>query len=120
MKKDHPINNLVTQQLVEVDFVLDYIRLRFESTSEYNFLTFLTDPIVISNGISYEKAAREFSYNLINMIDSQVISLQITENEKMEITFEDERKIIVSLKSEDYVSSEAVTYENSKNEWDAW
>src|SRR6266480_3468259 len=117
MDKDiAPLNVLVGRQLSSVEFVRDYLQLRFEGPC----LTVITDPIVEMGSIKFERNNNEFCNVLCGRISTTVLQAYVHENEEIRIDFHDNAGIIISLKPENYIGPEAALFQNDAGELWVW
>src|ERR1700704_6488245 len=105
---------IVGKQLSSVEFVQDYVQLRFDGS----LLNAVTQPSVESNGRELHWGEAGFRDELCNRIGKRVVSAQIIPGEALKIKLEDGAIIRISLRDRDYRSAEAVYFESKPSgEW---
>ena len=104
---------LVGKQLSSVEFVQDYVQLRFDGP----VLTALVWPVVSSDGRKLRYGEAEFRDVLCQRIGLTVTKVEHSPDEALEIDFEDDSAITVSLREADYVAAEALRFSVSSSEW---
>lgn len=114
--KDDPLRMLLNENLSEVDFVMDYLRLRFDTC----FLTILTDPIVKTGFSSFPRSSPDFCNQILQFIGKKVERVYIKKDENLEIDFDNNFKIFVTLNPGDYKSAEALNLQDDKGNFWAW
>src|SRR6266853_6048256 len=100
---DEPLNIIVGEQLSSVEFVQDYVQLRFDGPC----LTVNAPMVVSVQGTRYKKGSPGFCESLCQRIALLVRRAVTIENEKIVIEFQDNSEIEISLKPEEQVSLEA-------------
>src|SRR5690606_5196237 len=109
-------NELVTSQLSSVEFVQDYLQLRFDGPSIN-----VTNPLTVKSGsneiTSWDAGFRDLLCGQITKVVSQV---EYNQGKALTIFFADDSKIVISLRQEDYSSPEAIYAYGFKNgDWTA-
>lgn len=94
-------------QLSSVEFVLDYVQLRFNGVFT---LTVYTWPSIRRGAVMIKWGDVEFRNALCDLITHTVLSTSVRPEEVLEITFDDNTVFGVSLKDDDYVCPEAITF----------
>jgi hypothetical protein len=92
--------------LTSVEFVLDYLVLKFEGPT----LTTYTRPSVSVGGKTLSWAQVGYRDAVCERIGVKVVSTNIVDNDELTIAFADEARFRVSLRSEDYRGIEAVYF----------
>jgi hypothetical protein len=97
---------LVGEDLSGVTFVRDYVQLQFNPPPILNVYT----PISVRIGARRTRSGEEFFANmLIGQINKYVQSVELRSDEALDINFDDNSQISISLRSQDYRGPEAVT-----------
>ena len=104
-------NELIGTQLSSVEFVQDYLQLRFDgpTINVTNPLTVKTDQKTI---VSWNNGFRDL---LCEQITKIVDRIDIEPEKQFKITFADRSEITISLRPEDFDSPEAVYAHGFKN-----
>jgi len=102
---------LLGSQLSSVEFVQDYLQLRFDGPciSVFNPLTVKTKQSEIT---SWNDGFRDL---LCNQITKVVTQVSFESNKQLSIEFMDRSEINVSLRADDYSSPEAIDWDGFKN-----
>ncbi len=112
----NPLKILEGSQLSSVEFVQDYVQLRFDGP----MLTAITQPRVRVMNQWYEWGTQGYRDALCGRIGKLVHQgLIITEHE-IKIEFEDESSITISIKPENYRAAEAAIFANPPNPTIVW
>jgi hypothetical protein len=105
------------EQLSAVTFVQDYVQLHFDGP----MLTAITWPIVVSNGASVEFGAAGYRDRLCGLIAKNVIRAHVRPGDRLQIDFEGDASVVVSLKPDAYRAAEAVIFSDGKTkQWAVW
>jgi hypothetical protein len=112
---------LTGQHLTEVDFVMDYLRLRFD----HCYLTIMADAILKTPKGDLHQNSGEFCVELINCNGKEVKEAYLIKDKYLSVIFENKCEFFVSMTSEDYtkenyVLSEAVTLNHDDGRWWVW
>jgi hypothetical protein len=91
------LSSLISQELSAVEFVQDYLQLRFDGP----LLTLFTWPDVFREEGSYAYGEPEFRNVLCSLITENVTAATLEENEAIEIEFENGVILRASLREED-------------------
>jgi len=102
---------IVGQRLTSVEFVMDYIQLRFDGP----VLTVLSPVTVTTDELEIRSGEAGFRDCLCERIAARVTSARIVPHEALQLEFEDEARIRISLRPADY-DVEAVLF-NSDSTW---
>jgi hypothetical protein len=97
------VEDLVGAELTSVEFVQDYLQLKFDGPT----LTFYEWPDVFREEGSYAYGEPEFRNVLCDLISSGVTAASLVEGEAIEVQFENGVSIRTSLRLEDISSPEA-------------
>jgi hypothetical protein len=116
MKNDQPFNILIGRDLSSVEFVRDYIQIRFDGPC----LTAITDPFILVENKRYSRSDVGFCDMLLSFIGLQVEKAFVEENELIYIQFSGSRSINVSLKPEDYIVVEAAIFDLNDRSGESW
>lgn len=111
-----PLAVLVGCQLSSVEFVHDYLQLRFDGPC----LTVVTHPTVRvgSRWFAWEKPG--YRDTLCERIGKRVSTASVVEGQGICIKFEDTSCIALSLRPEDYRAAEAAMFDNGYEDWWVW
>ena len=97
---------LVGEQLSSVEFVQDYVQLRFDGPC----LNAVTQPTVTSGGITYSWSSPGFRDALCALITKRVARVRLLPEDCLRIGFEGGSEVAVSLKAEQRRGEEAVQF----------
>jgi len=105
---------IVGQELSAVEFVQDYVQLRFDGP----LVTFYEWPDVFREEGSYAFGEPEYRNMLCTVIGESVSAASVEESEALEIAFENGTSVRVSLREEDISGPEggSVTYADGDGE----
>lgn len=100
------LQRLVGQRFVSVVFVQDYLQLIWDDAS----LTVL-NPMTVE-GLDYLLRSDDdlFPKRLVELIAAETVSVEVTEQEIVRLTFGDDKVITISLQDKDYVGPEALIF----------
>lgn len=115
-KNVNVLSALVGTQLSSVEFVQDYVQLRFDGPC----LTAITLPRVHHLNEFFEWGMREYRNVLCDRIGKLVRRAFTIEGEEIKIEFEDGSSILISLRPEDYQAAEAAVFDNPPNPTCVW
>jgi hypothetical protein len=112
---------LVGENLTEVDFVMDYLRLRFEDC----FLTIIADAEVKTDAGNFIQNSHEFCFELIKCNGRKVEDAYIRKGECLRVVFDNGFELFVSLRREAYVKesnslAEAITLNHEDGRMWVW
>ena len=99
-----PICILKSLALVSVEFVHDYVQLRFDGPC----LTVNAPYVILVEGTSYKKGDPGYRDALCDRIERSVRNARTVPRHETRIEFDDNASLVISLKPEDQVSPEAV------------
>ncbi len=100
-----PLSQLVDRQLSSVEFVHDYVQLRFDGPA----LTVLS-PIGVRTGSAVVRSGEDqFRNALCGQIAKVVRDVALLPEEELTVQFADGSRIEISLRAVDYTGPEAVT-----------
>ncbi|MFZ5904216.1 MAG: hypothetical protein ACOYZ8_11775 [Chloroflexota bacterium] len=114
-KNEKAFDILVGTELSSVEFVRDYLQLRFDGPC----LNVLTDPVLTIDNKEYKRIDFGFCDRLCQFIGKQVVVATI-DKDKILLGFSEERKIVISLKEEDRKTDEAAIFYANKDQWWVW
>ncbi len=114
--EDDILSDIVGEQLIEVDFVLDYIQLGFDGP----YLTIFMFPRVEIGEVVIKPGQPGYRDALCKRITKIVKAATAVENEKIQIVFDDGSKFTISLCPEDYTTVEAAIFRNGPERWEVW
>jgi hypothetical protein len=113
----YPLTLLIGRELFEVDFVCDYFHLRFNGP----YLTVLSNSKIIVNGQSYDHNSPEYNNLLISCIGQTIDDVSILMGKTIEILFSNGITVSISLRSEDYITTEAAIFNDDELKiWNFW
>jgi hypothetical protein len=115
-ESENPLGSLVGQELSGVVFVRDYIQLQFDDRG----LTAVTLPTVVSKGGTYLSGMPGYRDSLCERIGHIVVDARMREDEGIELKFDDESVIAISLKREDYIGPEAAIFHDGSHPAWVW
>ena len=108
------LDQLCGRQLGSVEFVQDYLQLRFDGPT----INVMTPIVVIAGPGAVRSGDDQFRNALCGQITKIVRTVKFREATSLEIEFEDESRISVSLLPDDYRCAEAVYFHGFENgEW---
>ncbi len=107
------LQTIVGEQLSSVEFVQDYVQLRFDGP----ILTAVTQPVVEANGQEFHWGQCGFRDELCKRIARKVISAHIAPEDSVCIKFDDGATVMISLRSQDYRAAEAVIFDAKPFGW---
>ncbi|MCK6449015.1 MAG: hypothetical protein L6Q99_21680 [Planctomycetes bacterium] len=104
------LSQLVGRSMSSVEFVRDYIQLRFDGPT----VTVLTRLAVVTQSRRLDQTDPGFRDALCEQIGKSVSTTDVTAGERLKIAFLDGSQIHVSLSQQDYVGAEGVVYESGR------
>ncbi|MFC4766978.1 hypothetical protein [Effusibacillus consociatus] len=107
---------LVGREMSSVEFVRDYIQLRFDGPT----LTAFTLPVITVNGTSYDIKTPGYRDALCSLIGREVQRTEIQEHEVIRLVFEQNAALEISLRDEDYEGPEAAMFDPENGELWVW
>lgn len=107
------LQEIVGRQLSSVEFVQDYVQLRFDGPT----LTAVTQPVVEVGGEAFRWNDRGFRDELCARITKKVVSARVLPEDSVRITFGDGAVVKVSLHKDDYRAAEAVKFDVTPATW---
>lgn len=115
---DDPLAVLVGRQLSSVEFVQDYVQLRFDGP----YLTAITLPKVVAEGRSYSWGECSYRDRLCECIAHNVRDAHVQVGHHASVEFDNSTIVSVSLRGEDYLptSSEALIFFNGPEDTWVW
>lgn len=106
-------NLLVGRRISSVEFVLNYVQLKFEGVT----LTCVTLPSVTVAGRRWSWGETGFTDQLLGRIDQRVKAASYQLGDCVSLLFTDDGSIQISLKDEDYRAAEAVIVQSVSGAW---
>ncbi len=88
------LRTILNEQLSSVEFVQDYVQLRFDG----NVLTCYKWPKVVINSKSYEYSTEGYRDALCKIISDKILDISIVDESHLEIQFENDHRIVLNLK----------------------
>jgi hypothetical protein len=113
--RDDSLKILVGRELSSVEFVRDYIQLRFDGPC----LTLVTNPVLEILNDEYTRTTPGFCDALCNFIGYRVEEAILNEEIAI-LRIENDRKIKISLKSSDRKAEEAIIFDSGNGKWWSW
>ena len=113
---EHPLKQIETRQLSSVEFVQDYVQLRFDGP----YLSAFARPIVKMGETKFEYGTPGYCDALCERIGRVVRSVSINENQGIFIDFDDGANISISLEAQDRQGAEAAVFVDGTKQWDSW
>jgi hypothetical protein len=113
---ERPLSPIVGSQLSSVEFVQDYVQLRFDGPT----LTAFTVPSIITEHGRYEWETPGYRDALCSLIGKLVRSTSVCTDQVIRIEFEDASAVEVSLRPADYRGPEAAMFTNGPGETWVW
>ena len=115
---DDPLSVLVGRQLSSVEFVMDYVQIRFGGPC----LTAITHPEVVSGERRYRWGECAYRNMLCGCIEHDVRSAYIRSNQEAVIEFDGDVSISISLRPEDSRSrsGEMLIFDNGPEDTWIW
>ena len=105
---EQPLSMLIGRQLSSVEFVQDYLQLRFDGPC----LTAITHPRVRVGQLWWEWGKPGYRDQLCDRIGKVVTKAVISEGQEVRLVFDDGTCILISLSPDDYRAAEAVIFES--------
>jgi hypothetical protein len=113
---EQPLSVLIGRQLSSVEFVQDYLQLRFDGPC----LTAITHPRVIVSNMWWEWGIPGYRDRLCERIGRLVTKAAVSEGGEIGLEFDDGACISVSLQPDDYRAAEAVIFDNGDQGYWVW
>jgi hypothetical protein len=113
---EHPLKQIEGRCLSSVEFVQDYVQLRFDGPT----LSAITRPTVKLGDIQLEWGTPKYRDALCERIGRVVRLVTVNENRGIFLGFDDGSSISISLNPEDRRAEEAVIFSDGTEEWDTW
>jgi hypothetical protein len=108
------ISEIVGEELVAVEFVQDFLQLRFDAPA----LTFYAWPHILLSEFSIAYGEPEYRNALCSLIGEKVEDATLDEGDSLTVKFENETVIALSLREEDLDVPQAGSYSASGNATD--
>ncbi len=106
-----PIDRIIGEELTSVEFVQDYVQLRFHRPT----LTLFSWPVVRIAGEAFRFGEAGYRDRLCERIGRKVVAASFREDDAIRITFDDGAEFNVSLKLEDREGPETGYFTLGKN-----
>lgn len=111
MKTQHKTLNEALQALKDiplysVEFVMDYVQLRFGGPT----LTAFTHPSLQVDGKTVTWESPEFKDLLCGLIEIPVVETDVVKSEEVKLRFENGTTVLISLRENDYSGPEALEF----------
>jgi hypothetical protein len=116
MTTQEPLNPIVGSQLSSVEFVQDYVQLRFDGPC----LAAFTPPSVRVGKAWFKWGSPGYRDLLCDRIGATVCTASVAEEKEIRIEFDDGALISISLRPEDYCGAEAALFDNGSEETWVW
>jgi hypothetical protein len=111
-----PLNLIVGSALSSVEFVRDYVQLRFDGP----YLTAITTPVIQDGKNLYERTTSGYCDVLCKCIGITLRNAFILPNKEIHLEFDNGIHITISLKPEDYFGPEAAIFSNGEQDLWVW
>lgn len=105
---EQPLSVLIGRQLSSVEFVQDYLQLRFDGP----YLTAITHPRVSVGNMCWKWGMPGYRDRLCERIGSVVTRAPVSEGGEICLEFDDGARLSISLHSDDYRAAEAAIFDN--------
>jgi len=99
----NPLQTLIGSSLSSVEFVQDYVQLRFDGP----VLTIIAPYTITVKSNSYNSGGEGYRDALGDRIGREVTDAAVLVQERIELNFEDASKLAISLRPEDLTTPEA-------------
>lgn len=109
-----PLNLIVGSELSSVEFVRDYVQFRFDGP----YLTAITTPVIQDGESLYKWGTFGYCDILCKCIGVTLRNAFVLPDKEIYLEFDNDIRITISLKPEDYFGPEAAIF--SKSEQDVW
>lgn len=113
---DRGLPEIVNEFLSSVEFVMDYVQLRFFSST----LTALTSPEVREGHSVHRPGDSGYRDALCRRIGVVVREVEVREEQELAIAFNDDSSVHVSLRAEDSVGPESATFSSASGGFWVW
>jgi hypothetical protein len=104
---------IIGEQLSAVTFVQDYVQLHFDGPR----LTVFSHAVIMLGDKPFHWDQPGFRDALCNNIAKKVTEARVVYGDNISISFANDSTIKISLKDEDYLDGEAVSFDTGGNEW---
>jgi hypothetical protein len=105
------LRKLIGSKLSSVEFVMDYVQLRFDGPT----LTAYTTPAVVRNDEKYAWDEPGYRDALCGQIGH--LLQEVSVDEQVKLTFDNAASVLISLRDEDYSGAEALYLSLDKTHW---
>jgi hypothetical protein len=103
------ISEIIGEELVAVEFVQDYLQLRFDTP----LLTLFAWPHVLLSEFSVAYGEPEYRNALCSLIGEKVDEATLEEGDSLTLKFENDTVLALSLREEDFDGPEAGAYSST-------
>ena len=114
--REEPLSVLVGRQLSSVEFVQDYLQLRFDGPC----VTAITHPRVSVGNMWLAWGNPGYRDQLCERIGKVVTRAAVIEGGEICLEFDDGSCLSISLRPNDYRAAEAVVFESGDEGWWVW
>ena len=114
--KASPLHSIIGSELSSVEFVRDYVQLRFDGPC----LTAITCPTVRVGEAGFGSGMPGYRDALCERIGRVVCSASVVENEAIQIEFDDGAMLSISLHAKDYRAAEAAIFDSGPDGFWVW
>jgi hypothetical protein len=111
--EEEVLQQIVGEKLSSVEFVQDYVQLRFDGPT----LTAITQPVVGVGSRSFGWNEPGYRDELCDLIGRTVVSARIRAGESLHVQFDGDAEVKISLRLEDYRAAEAVHFQADPASW---
>ena len=111
-----PLAVLVGTRLSSIEFVQDYVQLRFDGPC----LTAITHPSIKVGDVWYKWESPGYRDMLCGRIAKTVRVASVNEGDEIRLEFEDQAQIAISLKPQDYCGAEAAIFDDGPQDHWVW
>jgi hypothetical protein len=107
------LQTIVGERLSSVEFVEDYVQMRFNGAT----LTAFTQPTVSIDNQTLHWGEPGYRDELCRQIGHPVKSVSIRAGEFIEVLFDDNMKVQISIRDRDYRGAEAAKFDSVSGDW---
>lgn len=111
------LSTLVGDRLIGVQFIMDYLKLNFDAAE----MTILSAIQVSTAGLVSRSFQAGFRDQICSLIGSKILEATGVRDKYLELKFEGDASICISLKPEDREGPETVMFETKSGvKWSVW
>jgi hypothetical protein len=114
--ESNPLQSIVGLDLSSVEFVRDYIQLRFDGP----LVTAYTLPIIEVNTETFTRDKPGYCDLLCSCISKVVVNACVYEGEQILVEFDNGIRLKISLNDKDYQNTEALIFRQNDEAWWVW